>query len=817
MDNLNKNDNSPISTKPFATAYADTNIPINGLSSDEVNERIANGQTNKVKNKVSKSYAKIFFDNFCTFFNLLCFICFFVLLVVARYKKIALSNFFFVILFVANSTIGVIQEIRAKHAVERLSLVKAPTAKVLRNGVFSEIAVSDLVLDDVVELSVGMQIPADCIVVQGSIEVNESLLTGESIPLKKNTGDDLLSGSYVVSGKCLVKLTKVGKDSYVQRLTEKAKVYKKTDSKLLYSLNKIIHFISILIIPVAIGSGIVNYYDASLSGDPNIPNVILSTCSVVIGLIPCGMFFLTTLSLAVGVIKLAAMNTHVQDRYSLEMLARVNVLCLDKTGTITDGNLKVKSIIPVGGLDETSVDKLILNMEIAVGDENQTATAIKEYLKDLSIQTVTPKYTLPFSSTRKYAMATFDGKTYVLGAPTFILKEIPKNIRDIIDVQMKIGCRVVLFGQSNVEAVNETLPDDVEPLAVVVLEDNIRPEAIETIRWFQQNDVSIRVISGDDPLTVSEIAKRAGILYADRYINLQGASDEEVIKAAKRYAVFGRVSPEQKALIITTLKDKNHTVGMTGDGVNDILAMKEADCSVTVASGSSAARNLAHLVLLDNNFNSLPQVVREGRRVINNIQRSAALYLMKTIFTFTFAVISIATLDHYPFTPGMMLMLEMLIIGLPSVALSIQPNSARIQGSFITHILFNAVPGAVVLIFNALVVKLVYNVAPLNLTFNVYQTLSAVALTLGGLTFLTVLCHPYDKFRRILVAFISTLVLTLCVILLTTTLLSGFFNLQPLLPVKDNLVVYGILVLIVVADYLILILTRLMFRKSFYA
>lgn len=789
----------------------EVDLAFTGLSSDEVNARIAEGNVNKVKNKTSKSYWRIFFDNFCTFFNLLCFICFFVLLSVA--KNTAPSNFIFVVLFVANSIIGVIQEIRAKRAVERLSLVKAPTSKVLRNGKFSEIGVSDLVLDDIIELTQGAQIPADCVVLSGTVEVNESLLTGESVPLKKSDGDELLSGSFIVSGKCLAKLTKVGKNAYVQQLTEKAKVYQKTNSKLLDSLNKLIKSISIMIIPVAIGSGIVNYYVSSSTGALNVPDVVIKTCSVVIGMIPCGMFFLTTLSLAVGVIKLAKLNTWVQDMYSLEMLARVNVLCLDKTGTITDGNLKVREILPLTALSIDETESLLYKMEKAIGDENQTAIAVTEYLEGKNYDSETPIYTLPFSSARKYALASFNDCTLILGAPNYVVKNLSDEVKKLIGDYAKIGARVVLFAKSDVVLKDETLLGDVKPLGLVVLEDNVRPEAVSTINWFQTNDVTVKVVSGDDPVTVSEIAKRAGVIGADKYVDLQNATDEEVISYAKEYVVFGRVSPEQKALIIKTIKDKEHIVGMTGDGVNDILAMKESDCSVTVATGSSAARSLAHLVLVDDNFNSLPQVVREGRRVVNNIQRSASLYLMKTLFTFIFAIISIATLSTYPFTTGMMLMLEFLIIGLPSVALSIQPNAERIKGKFISYVLYHAIPGAIVLVFNALAIKLLYSVPSLNITEDCYSTLLAVSLTLGGLAFLTVLCYPYDKFRTVLAIAISVVVIGAITLLTATHVLEGFFALKPLLPVKDNVRFFFILIGLFLVDYVILLLTRIIFKK----
>lgn len=784
----------------------------NGLSTDQVNEKISEGATNKVVRKSAKPYYKIFLDNFCTFFNLLCFICFVVLLVFA--KDTAISNFFFVFLFVTNSIIGTIQEIRAKRTVERLTIVKAPTARTLRNGKLIDVPISDLVLNDVIELSQGSQIPADCIILNGKVEVNEALITGESVPVRKTTDDELLSGSFIVAGKCLAVLCKVGKDSYVQQLTEKAKVFQKTNSPLLNSLNKIIKTISIMIVPIALGSGIVNYYVSNSSGQLNIPEVVISTCSVVIGMIPCGMFFLTTVALAAGVLKLEKYNTLVHDMYSLEMLARVNVLCLDKTGTITDGHLTVREILPLNDYSLSYIESLIVTMEKAVGDENNTAKAITEYLNTIEAFDGEPIYTQPFNSAKKYAFATFNDQTLILGAPRFIMKNLPKEIEEKVKSFMKFGCRVVMFAKSKEIVTEDKIPDDITPLALVVLEDNIRPEAIETIKWFQSNDVMVRVISGDDPLTVSEIARRAGIIHYERYIDLQNATDEQVKKYARYYTVFGRVSPEQKALIIKTMKDETHTIAMTGDGVNDILAMKEADCSITVASGSNAARSLAHLVLVDDNFNSLPKVVAEGRRVVNNIQRSASLYLMKTFFTFAFALLSIASVSHYPFTPGMMLMLEFLIIGVPSLILSLQPNSERIKGKFINKVLSHAIPGAVVLVFNALAIKLFSNVHFIEMTEAEYDTLSTIVLAIGGWSFLTVLCYPYDKFRAVLVAFVTVLVFTISSLLLTTDLLSNFFHLQPI-PFSGNIVLYLILIGTILADYLILTLIKWVFKPHY--
>lgn len=787
-----------------------------GLNDNAVNERISKGLTNKVKNKSSKSYLKIFVDNFCTFFNLLCFACFFVLLSVA--KDTQLSNYMFVLIFVANAIIGVIQEIRAKLTVERLSLVKAPTQIVVRNGKQIEIAVSDVVLDDVLLLKLGSQIPADCIVLDGAVEVNESLLTGESKAIKKCAGDSLFSGSFVVGGTCFARADKVGAESYVQTLAAKAKAYQKTNSKLLNALNTIIKSVSLLIIPIAIGTFIVqnHLYTAAGKVESFATGVVIPTISVIIGMIPAGMFFLTTLSLAVGIIKLASYNTLVQDMYSLEMLARTNVLCLDKTGTLTDGQMTVEDTIPFG-IERDKLIEIIGAMETALEEDNQTARALLGFV---STQQKCPngqclgeiKAKIPFNSERKLSAITIGDTTYLLGAPDFVLSDIPHQIKERIEAQMSLGKRVLLLAKSNGQIIDEVLPENREALGLVILQDNIRPEAIETIKWFKENDVLVKIISGDDPVTVSEIARRAGVDGYDSYINLFGLNEKDVIEAATKYSVFGRVSPEQKALIIKTLKSGGNTVAMTGDGVNDILAMKEADCSITVASGSGAARSLAHLVLLDNNFNCLPKVVKEGRRVVNNIQQSASLYLMKTLFTLLYAVISIASVSDYPFSPGMMLMLEFFIIGIPSVMLSIQPNDKRITGNFIRIVFARAIPGAAVLILNTLAVKILYSVPDLRAVIGIceatFTTMSAIALTLGGLAFLLVLCYPYNKFRALLAALITTLVLTLCTLIVATTVTQGFFGLECFIPLKDNIYKALILLGLLVVDIPMLILFK---------
>ncbi|MBO4572947.1 MAG: HAD-IC family P-type ATPase [Clostridia bacterium] len=745
--------------------------PAFGLSENEVYERTRKGKTNAVKNKNSKSYLKIVFDNVCTFYNLLCLACFITLLTVHT-PTTPLSNYAFIIIYLVNIGIGIFQEVRAKRTLDKLSLVSAPYATAIRNGNAIKVPVSKLVLDDVVVLSLGEQIPADCIVISGSAETDESLLTGESVAVKKNEGDVLLGGSFVTGGKVVARVDKVGADCYVQTLAKKAKKFRKTDSELLRTMKRIINVVGILIVPLAVFTGIINYnfFSTQLAGFTLKAETIKRTIAVIIGMIPGGMFLLTTVALAVGIVSLAKKNTLVQDMYSLEMLARVNVLCLDKTGTITDGNLKVAGVFAPDGVDRSDV---IANMELALGDDNPTARALKKhFVSDVRYETLS---VIPFNSARKFSAVSFkDFGGYMLGAPEFICKDLPTEFSDEIKTLTSSGKRVVLLAKYDGEMSETADFSSALPLALVYLEDNVRPEAIETIKWFKENDVSVRVISGDDPATVSHISAVAGVDNAENYVSLAGASDEEVIDAAGKYTVFGRVSPEQKALLIKTLRSNGACVAMTGDGVNDILAMKEADCSVTVASGNSSTRSLAHLVLLTNDFNCMPEVVKEGRKVINNVERSSALYLMKTVFTILLALASIIIGTTYPLTTGNMLALESLIIGLPSLALSVQPNNERVKGKFIHTVLANALPGTFVLLFNVLLAKNL-RVFGLNEPM-VNEVVTVYALTFGGLAFLTALCMPLDKFRTVVVMATASLVMLWALVLSVTPL----FRLPPL-------------------------------------
>ncbi|MBR5438815.1 MAG: HAD-IC family P-type ATPase [Clostridia bacterium] len=750
-----------------------------GLTDKQAEQRYVDGLSNLVNEKYSKSIFSIIFSNTFTFFNLLC-----VLVLIAYLTvKPGIGNYTFILPFTINLVIAIIQEIRAKVSVEKLAILQAPNTSVVRNGKEQEIPSSEVVLDDIFKIVTGNQIPVDATVIDGFVEVNESLLTGESIAVKKQAGSTIMAGSYVTSGSCYARADKVGGECYVQKLTSKAKKFKKPHSELMNTLNWIIKIVGILIIPIAIGIGLVNYKNVLIENEElaligekllDVPlTVVTRTCSVILGMIPAGLMLLTTIALSLGVIRLFKSNTLVQDMYSLEMLARVDVLCLDKTGTITDGKMKIEEEILLAERHKYPLNDIIGNMENILDDHNQTATALRAHY--LPTNDFTAIKTLPFSSQRKFSAVTFlNVGTYAIGAPEFILSEIPQDIKLIIDRYTIAGCRVLLLAHSTASITSkEKLPSTMKPIALIVLTDNIRPEAIETIKWFKENDVQVKVISGDNPITVSEIAKRAGIENASNWISLEGLSNKEIASVANKYTVFGRVTPDQKAVLIKALKRVGHTVAMTGDGVNDILAMRESDCSVTVASGSDSVKNIAHIVLADNNFNSMPKVVQEGRRVINNIKTSSSLFLMKTLFITLLALISVVLDNPFPFNSVMLTMLEIFVIGFASLLLSLQPNEKRVEGDFLASIFSSAIPGAIIMLLNVFVIRF-FNEFGIFTSSLTSTTMQVVAFTIGGAIFLYKICKPYNALRTILIMVVAFAVVFWMLALLDTTNLIGF-------------------------------------------
>ncbi len=717
-----------------------------GLTTSQVESRIIDGLTNKVTTKYSKSVFSIIMSNTCTFFNFL-YLIVFIAYLIAQLKP---SSFLFVLVVIPNTLFSIILEINAKFSVEKLSILQSPTTTVIRNGVEEEISSSDVVLDDIFKISTGNQIPVDGFIRYGDVEINESLLTGESVAVKKTVGDPIMAGSFITSGSCIAIADKVGEESYVQKLTAKAKKYKKPQSELMKTIMWIVKIVGILIVPIAFGIGLVNYNQLADSSNA-LKAVVESTGPVILGMIPAGLILLTTIAFALGVIRLSWNKTLVQDMFSLEMLARVDVLCLDKTGTITDGRMKVVETISLCE-HPYSLNDIVGSMEKILEDTNQTASALREYFKT---ENFLPSIkTLPFSSKRKLSAVTFkDIGTYAIGAPEFILTEIPEKLKMQVDEHALKGNRVLLLAHSNSQITSkDTIPLTMKPIALIVITDNIRPEAIETIKWFKDNKVEVKVISGDNPVTVSEIASRAGITNASNWVSLEGLSDKEVELVANSYTVFGRVTPDQKAILVRAMKRAGHTVAMTGDGVNDILAMKDSDCAITVASGADAAKNVAHIVLTDNNFNSLPKVVAQGRRVVNNIQQSASLYVMKNIFVCLLAIISIATVTPFPFKTPHLSMLEIVVLGFATTLLAVQPNNKPIEGDFLLTIISNAIPGALILLFN------VYLISFLNI-FGIFgqdnelllRTVQVVSFTFASVVYLIKICKPFNAWRATVV------------------------------------------------------------------
>ena len=711
-----------------------------GLSSQVVEERKENGLTNNAKIKSSTTYASIFVKNIFTLFNLLWFIIAVALLIVKSYQDL-----FFLLVIVLNTAIAIIQEVRAKKTIEKLSLATSPEINVIRDKKQTKIKAEDIVLDDIIILQNGDQIPADCIIESKTeIEVNESLLTGESVPVKKKKGDTLLSGSFLVSGKCFVRAIKVGKECYIQQLALKAKEFKAPASNLFKSLNRLIRFIGIALVPLGIATFIKEWFTSY-----DIAESVKSTSGAITGMIPAGMFLLITIALSVGVVKLARKKTLVKDIYSIEMLARTDVLCLDKTGTITDGTMNVVELIETSKRKKETIEKIISSILYAQSSSNLTSLALgnyfptKEYLKAEKV--------IEFSSSRKFSVTTFEnGKTYYLGAPTFTNCPLTKKHKEALSKNMEKGYRVLGLVEAD-ESFNEKEgPKGKQLLALIVLEDHIRSDAKDTIKWFKDNGVKIKIISGDDPLTVSKIAERVEIENAKDFISLEGVPIENLENYAEKYTVFGRVSPEQKLALVKILKANKHTVAMTGDGVNDTLALKEADCSVAMADGSEVARNISKLVLLDSKFSSLPAVVKEGRQVINNVQNSSVLFLMKTLFTILLCAVTLAIGVSYPFSPRNIFILEMFVIGLPPLMLTFEPNNKKIMGDFIPMVLKKSVPRA----FTLLSAVLIAVFAIPGLTILEAETLPILAITITGFVNLIWLCIPFTWYRA-LIAFLS--------------------------------------------------------------
>ena len=715
-----------------------------GLTPEQVLERTAKGLSNGKEEITTKTVPQILRDNIVTPFNLLNLILAVLVLLTGSWK-----NCLFMGVIVCNILIGTVQEIRAKRIIDRLSLIAAPKAHVLRGGHTVEIPLSELVLDDLMVLSAGSQVCADAEVVEGSCEVNESLLTGESDPVLKKTGDQLLSGSFVVSGRCKAQAVRVGAESYAAKITRSAKYLKRPDSEIMSGINKLIRYIGLTLIPV----GAALFIKAVFFSGDDVSAAVVGTVAALIGMIPEGLVLLISVILAVSVIRLSRRGALVQELFSIEMLSRVDVLCLDKTGTITQGAMQVDQVVPLGEESVETLRAAAAAVVAATGDENPTAAAVGELCPESGWHAAA---VVPFSSARKWSGASFPHRgTWVLGAGEFVLGADYAAILPRCREAAERGERVLVLAVSEEPfSLQDGLPAGLRAAGLLFLSDKIRPGAQETLAYFTSQGVELKVISGDDPVTVSSVARRVGLPGAERWVDAATLKSEEDIRAAAgRYAVFGRVTPAQKLSLVKALKEAGHTVAMTGDGVNDVMALRESDCSVAMAAGSDAARNVSQIVLMDSDFSAMPHIVAEGRRSINNLQRSASLFLTKTTFSTILAICFMFLTASYPFQPIQLTLISTLTIGIPSFFLALEPNRERLRGRFLVNVMERALPGGITMASNVL---LLTALSPwLGFSPAQFSTLSVLLTGYTGLLNLWRISRPFDCWRMILFLVVS--------------------------------------------------------------
>ncbi|WP_044930650.1 cation-translocating P-type ATPase [Mediterraneibacter gnavus] len=713
-----------------------------GLTAQQVQEHRMHGWTNQPVDPPSKTTKEIIQENVFTYFNLIFLVLAVLLCLVGSFRDLT-----FLPVIVLNTLIGIIQETRAKKVLDNLTMLNAPHAMVIRDGKKSQINAEDLVVDDIVIFEAGNQVCADAEVCAGEVQVNESLLTGESDEITKRKGDQLMSGSFIVSGQCHARLDKVGADSYISRLTLEAKAMQNTEqSEMIRSLDKLVKWVGVAIIPI----GIILFIQAFVFQGEGFRSSVTSMIAAVIGMIPEGLYLLASVALAVSSIRLAQKKVLLHDMKCIETLARVNVLCVDKTGTITENTMEVQDVIPTKEYEEGKLrplSELLGDFTAAQSSDNITMEAMKRYFKIASGKKAVAK--TGFSSASKYSSVTFEEASYVLGAPEFVLKEQYENYEEAISAHASKGARVLVFGTAKEEPDGKPLKEAVTPLAYVLLANPIRQEAKETFTYFAEQGVEVKVISGDNPLTVSEVAKEAGIAGAERYVDASTLHTEEEMRAAVlNNAVFGRVTPNQKRKFVQILKEEGKTVAMTGDGVNDVLALKDADCSIAMASGSDAAAQASQLVLLESDFSCMPEVVLEGRRVVNNIQRSASLFLVKNIFSFLLSLVSFVFMFTYPLEPSQISLISMFTIGVPAFFLALEPNKNIIKGHFLTNVFLKALPAALtdVLAVGALVI--------FGRTFGVssadISTAATMLLSIVGFMILYTISAPMNVLRSVI-------------------------------------------------------------------
>ena len=722
-----------------------------GLSAEQVQQRIGQGLVNNDRPQLTKSIKRIFYDNIVTLFNVLNLMLGISVFIVGSYK-----NMLFLGVMFFNTSIGIIQEIRAKRTIDKLSIVSATKVTVIRDGQKQKVSIDEIVLDDIIEFQQGNQIPVDCIVISGNCDANESLLTGESDAIHKKPGDMMYSGSFVVSGKCYVRTEHVGSENYASKIAAEAKYIKKVNSEILYTLNKIIKVLTFIILPLAIlmflkqlslpfdASEAVRNAPIGAIGE-HVVQAVVKTVAAVTGMIPEGLILLTSTVLAVSVIRLSRHKVLVQELYCIETLARVDVLCLDKTGTITEGCMEVADYVPFGGRTEKeNIADILCGMVNAMDDTNATFMALKDKFTgetDMKADRI-----VPFASEKKWSGAHFTAEgSYIMGAAEFILGKVPDDLKKVLDGYAR-NYRSIILAHSSEDFHDKELPDNIEVIGIILLNDKIREEAPATLRYFADQKVDVKIISGDNPITVSDVARRAEVKNYDKYVDATTLqTDEEIRDAMQKYTVFGRVTPAQKRKFVVALKEQGHTVAMTGDGVNDVLALKEADCSIAMAAGSDAARNVAQLVLLDSNFASMPKVVAEGRRTINNIQRSSTLFIVKTIFSTILAILFLFLSAPFPFQPIQLTLVNACTIGIPSLILALEPNKDRIKGVFILNILEKSIPAGITTVIN--VILCIFVRTMFSLTDAEYCTLAVCLTALTAFMILFQVSLPFNKIR----------------------------------------------------------------------
>ena len=770
-------------------------VMMTGLTNEQVQQRIEEGKINVNENPNTRSYKQIVRENVLTFFNFLNLALMIMVLLVGSYK-----NSMFMGIIVINTVIGIVQEVRAKKTLDKLAILTESKAVVLREGKKWSISTEKLVMDDILYLKTGDQIPADSKVLEGSIEVNESLLTGESDNLQKNEGDELFSGSFVTSGEAWCQIIHVGKDNYAAQITSEAKEFKRHNSELRNSLNAILKTISVIIVPM----GLLLFYKQYYIAGNGIRDAVVNMVAAVLGMIPEGLVLLTSVALTLGTLALTRKNTLVQELYCIETLARVDTLCLDKTGTITAGTMCVEQVepyvkgmtfqkslpetaqpqIPQSDADQPAsvqscgenpdasqsettllatvqpeqaqpemtigeIERVMANMMSVLKDKNATADALH---KRFSRRTDMPvDHCIPFSSDRKYSGVAFkDEGTYLMGAAQFLFPDGNEDLLRQCAQYGKEGLRVLVLAHSPNKNLENELPEGLRPVALFMITDIIREDAPETLEFFKNQGVNLKVISGDDPVTVSAIAKKAGLENADQYIDATTiTTPEEMEHAVADCSVFGRVTPQQKKEMVLALQKQGHTVAMTGDGVNDVLALKEADCSVVMAEGSDAAKNIANVVLMDSNFSAMPDIVNQGRRVINNIRTAASMFLIKTIFSALLCLITIFWGESYPFEPIQMSLISACAVGIPTFLLAQENNFNKIESGFLRYVFMNAFPAAVTITGCVFTIMLVCQ--------NVYHSnemLSTACFLVTGWNYMAALktvYAPLSKYRKIII------------------------------------------------------------------